>query len=255
MRDGHNQYAPMPGVLRAARRRSPPSTNGSTARATTPTPKSPSRRARTEGDLRRRRGHRAARATRSIVFEPCYDSYVPAIDAERRHAGLRAAALSRLRDRLGRGARPRSRRGRGMIMVNSPHNPTGTRARRRDDMRALVALVDGTRRSCSSSDEVYEHIIFDGARHESCARYPELARARVRHQFVRQDVSHDRLEGRLRRRAGGADRGVPRCTSSSRSRPTRPSSTRSPSSCSRPGAGSPSSARSIQAQARPVPRA
>ena len=66
-------------------------------------------------------------------------------------------------------------------------------------MRQLAAIVDGTD-IILIGDEVYEHIIFDGRRHESLLRYPEL-RARVGgDQLVRQDVSHHRLEGRLLRR-------------------------------------------------------
>jgi methionine aminotransferase len=64
---------------------------------------------------------------------------------------------------------PRTR----MIMVNSPHNPTGT-AWDAADAEALAGLVRGTR-ILVLSDEVYEHIVFDGRRHESVARHPELA--------------------------------------------------------------------------------
>ena len=58
-------------------------------------------------------------------------------------------------------------------MINSPHNPTGSIVTA-DDIAALTAIV---RRSgiYIVSDEVYEHIIFDGARHESMSRHPELA--------------------------------------------------------------------------------
>jgi len=63
---------------------------------------------------------------------------------------------------------PRTR----VILVNTPHNPTG-RTWSADDMRQLVALVDGTD-IVLLGDEVYEHIIFDGRRHESLLRYPAL---------------------------------------------------------------------------------
>jgi methionine aminotransferase len=107
-----------------------------------------------------------------IVVEPVYDSYVPAIEL----AGGRAirASLSPPGyrpdwERIGALVTPRTR----MILVNSPHNPTGsifTRA----DLDALAALVRGTE-IVVLSDEVYEHIVFDGARHESVSRHPELA--------------------------------------------------------------------------------
>jgi methionine aminotransferase len=59
------------------------------------------------------------------------------------------------------------------IIVNTPHNPSGT-TWSAADLRELAALVDGTD-IVVIADEVYEHIVFDGLRHESCARLPELA--------------------------------------------------------------------------------
>jgi methionine aminotransferase len=106
-----------------------------------------------------------------IVFEPCYDSYVPAIDV----SGGRAVVIS-LRypdyavpwDEVRAAVTPRTR----MIMLNSPHNPTAT-ILGPSDMAELTRIVDGTDIAILS-DEVYEHIIFDGARHESLARYEPL---------------------------------------------------------------------------------
>jgi methionine aminotransferase len=107
----------------------------------------------------------------AIVFEPCYDSYVPAIQVN----GGKAVVIS-LRypdyrvpwDEVRAAITPRTR----MIMLNSPHNPTAT-ILRPDDMAALIRLVEGTDIAIMS-DEVYEHIIFDEARHESMARYESL---------------------------------------------------------------------------------
>jgi methionine transaminase len=77
-------------------------------------------------------------------------------------------------DEVARAITPRTR----VILVNTPHNPTGM-VWTADDMRRLSALVDGTG-ILVIGDEVYEHIIFDGRRHESLLRYPELrARAAV----------------------------------------------------------------------------
>ena len=64
---------------------------------------------------------------------------------------------------------PRTR----MIIVNSPHNPTGS-VLSSADLDALAALVHGTG-IIVLSDEVYEHIVFDGAAHASCAAHPALA--------------------------------------------------------------------------------
>jgi methionine aminotransferase len=85
--------------------------------------------------------------------------------------------------------------------VNTPHNPTGT-TWSADDMRQLQAIVDGTN-IIVIGDEVYEHIIFDGRRHESLLRYPDLRARSVVISSFRQDVPHDRVEGRLLR--GSAD--------------------------------------------------
>jgi methionine aminotransferase len=60
-----------------------------------------------------------------------------------------------------------------VLIINSPHNPTGSIIGERD-IAALRSLVDASG-LLIVSDEVYEHIIFDGARHESMARYPDLA--------------------------------------------------------------------------------
>lgn len=107
-----------------------------------------------------------------IVFEPVYDSYVPAIQLQGgvvRRVALRAPDYrpdwAAVRALVG----PRTR----MIMINTPHNPTGT-VWGPADMAELAALTRGTG-IVVVSDEVYEHIVFDGVRHESVALHPELA--------------------------------------------------------------------------------
>lgn len=107
-----------------------------------------------------------------IVFEPVYDAYGPAIE-------LQGGKVVRLRlapphyrpdwDAVAAAITPRTR----MIMINSPHNPTAT-VWTPDDMATLARLTRGTG-IVVVSDEVYEHIVFDGVRHESCARHAELA--------------------------------------------------------------------------------
>ena len=106
-----------------------------------------------------------------IVFEPCYDSYVPAIEVSGGTAvviSLRYPDYAVPWDEVRAAITPRTR----MIMLNSPHNPTAS-VLGADDMAQLAALVDGTDITIVS-DEVYEHIIFDGIRHESMARYDAL---------------------------------------------------------------------------------
>lgn len=106
-----------------------------------------------------------------IVLDPCYDSYEPAIDL----AGARAVHVpldprtfapdwQRVRDAI----TPATR----MLMINSPHNPSGAMLSA-DDMETVAGLLRDTG-IFLLSDEVYEHIVFDGARHESALRYPEL---------------------------------------------------------------------------------
>ena len=107
-----------------------------------------------------------------IVLDPCYDCYEPAIDlagARAVHVPLDPVDFSVDWQRVKDAITPRTR----MLMINSPHNPSGAMLSP-DDMAALAALLRGTD-IVLLSDEVYEHIIFDGARHESVLRYPELA--------------------------------------------------------------------------------
>jgi methionine aminotransferase len=107
-----------------------------------------------------------------VVLEPCYDSYVPAIELSGGtpvFVPLQLPDYSIDWDAVRRAITPRTR----MIMLNSPHNPTGT-VLTPEDIQSLIGLVDGTQ-ILILSDEVYEHIIFDGLRHESCARHDALA--------------------------------------------------------------------------------
>ena len=107
-----------------------------------------------------------------VVLDPCYDCYEPAIDLAGGiavHVPLDPADFSvdwqKVRDAIG----PRTR----LLMINSPHNPSGAMMTAAD-MATLAALLRDTD-IVLLSDEVYEHIIFDGHRHESVLRHPELA--------------------------------------------------------------------------------
>jgi len=107
-----------------------------------------------------------------IVFTPVYDSYGPSIALQ---GGKVVYADLTLPDygpdwaKVKSLVTPRTR----MIIINSPHNPTGM-VWTADDMAALQALVKDTD-IVIVSDEVYEHMVFDQARHESVLRYPALA--------------------------------------------------------------------------------
>jgi methionine transaminase len=107
-----------------------------------------------------------------IVLEPCYDSYVPNIELAggkvvrvplvpgsfRPDFGAIAAAIT-----------PRTR----ALMINSPHNPSG-QVWSAEDMRRLEELLAPTD-ILLISDEVYEHMVYDGQQHQSAARLPGLA--------------------------------------------------------------------------------
>ena len=170
MREGRNQYAPMQGVaaLRQAISAKYETFHG--------------RRYETDSEVTITSGgteaifDAVAAVVRSgdevIVLEPCYDSYVPAIELS---GGVPVVVPLQLPDyRVDwdavRGAvTPKTR----LLILNTPHNPTGS-IWTADDIRELTALVSGTD-ILVVSDEVYEHIIFDGAQHESMARHAELA--------------------------------------------------------------------------------
>ena len=107
-----------------------------------------------------------------IVFEPVYDSYVPAIETvggKAVHARLQFPDYTPDWAQLQALITPRTR----MILINSPHNPTGSLLTAAD-LDKLAEILRGTD-IVVLSDEVYEHIVFDGAQHASVCAHPELA--------------------------------------------------------------------------------
>ncbi|WP_031370734.1 pyridoxal phosphate-dependent aminotransferase [Lysobacter antibioticus] len=110
-----------------------------------------------------------------IVLDPCYDSYEPAIDlagGRAVHVSLDPQTFAVDWDRVRAAITPKTR----LLMINSPHNPSGAMFDANDIARLSELLRDHD--IWLLSDEVYEHIVFDGLRHESILRYPEL-RARA----------------------------------------------------------------------------
>ena len=106
-----------------------------------------------------------------IVFEPAYDSYIPNIEINGAipvRIDLRFPDYHIDWDEVRRRITPRTR----MILLNSPHNPTGA-VLRPDDIEQLRSIVRDTR-IFIHSDEVYEHLIFDNIPHQSILRYPDL---------------------------------------------------------------------------------
>ncbi len=111
-----------------------------------------------------------------IVFEPAFDSYIPMIELQ----GARAVVIKLAApdfaipwDEVAARITPRTR----MMLLNTPHNPTGTVLGAADAAR-LQALTAGTD-IVILSDEVYEHVVFDGQLHHSMSRYPALAERAV----------------------------------------------------------------------------
>lgn len=107
-----------------------------------------------------------------IVLEPSYDSYVPAIllaGGIPVHIPLQPPNYSIPWEKIKKLITQKTR----MIIINTPQNPTGTILTAKD-MLKLEKITDGTN-IIILSDEVYEHIIFDGYEHQSVARFPKLA--------------------------------------------------------------------------------
>lgn len=106
-----------------------------------------------------------------IVFEPAYDSYIPTIEVNGAIPILVELEFPSYRinwDEVRRKLTTRTR----MIMLNSPHNPTGS-VLAREDIDQLRQIVSGTD-ILILSDEVYEHLIYDGIEHQSMLRFPDL---------------------------------------------------------------------------------
>ena len=170
MREGNNQYAPMPGVIalrealarkieRLYGRRYDPATEITITSGATEAIFDTLTALVHPGD-------------EVLLFQPAYDSYVPAIQLSGGtpvFVTLRPPDYRIDWDAARRALTPRTR----AIVLNSPHNPTGM-ILTSDDMRELSHLLDHTD-AIVVSDEAYEHIIFDGARHESMSRYPAIA--------------------------------------------------------------------------------
>ncbi|MDO5504682.1 MAG: pyridoxal phosphate-dependent aminotransferase [Pseudoxanthomonas suwonensis] len=106
-----------------------------------------------------------------IVLDPSYDCYEPAIDmagAKAVHVALDARTFAPDWDAVRAAITPKTR----MLMLNTPHNPSGAMLTP-EDMAQVQSILEGTD-IWLLSDEVYEHIVFDGVRHESALRYPSL---------------------------------------------------------------------------------
>ncbi|HEX4389748.1 MAG TPA: methionine aminotransferase [Steroidobacteraceae bacterium] len=170
MRGGHNQYAPMEG-LASLRERIAAKLKRFYALERDPESEITVTLGATEAIYSAIQAAVGA-GDEVIAFDPAYDSYEPAVQL----AGARCVRVplsqpgfrydwERVREATG----PRTR----LVIFNSPHNPACTAAGSAD-LEALAALVRG-RDILVLSDEVYEHVVFDGGRHHSVLCHPELA--------------------------------------------------------------------------------
>jgi methionine aminotransferase len=170
MQAGHNQYPPMPGI--------PPFRDAIAAKIET----LHGRSYRAADEITITAGATQAIITailaivhpgdEVIVLEPCYDSYVPNIVLAGGTAVRVPLTPGTFRPdfaAIGAAITTKTR----AIIINSPHNPSAT-VWTRQDMLTLQELLEPTN-VLLISDEVYEHMVFDGVQHESAARYPGLA--------------------------------------------------------------------------------
>ncbi len=106
-----------------------------------------------------------------ILFSPAYDCYAPAIEV---HGGIPVFIPLKHPDYSinWKSVKEQINSKTKMIMINSPHNPTGSLLSK-EDLEQLKEVTKGTD-ILIISDEVYEHITFDGEKHESVLSYPEL---------------------------------------------------------------------------------
>ena len=170
MQAGHNQYPPMPGIpaLREAVARKIEALHG---RAYNPNTQITITAGATQAIIT------AILAIvhpgdEVIVLDPCYDSYVPNIELAGGKAVRVPLTPGTFRPdfgKIGAAITPRTR----AILINSPHNPSAT-IWTAEEMRQLEDLLAPTD-ILLISDEVYEHMVFDGAEHQSAARFAGLA--------------------------------------------------------------------------------
>ena len=170
MQAGHNQYPPMSGVpaLREAVARKIEALHG---RAYNPNTEITITAGATQAIITAILAIVHA-GDEVIVLDPCYDSYVPNIDLAGGKAVRVPLTPGTFRPdfaKISAAITPRTR----ALIINSPHNPSAT-IWTAEEMRQLEALLAPTN-ILLISDEVYEHMVFDGAEHQSAARFAGLA--------------------------------------------------------------------------------
>lgn len=106
-----------------------------------------------------------------IIFDPSYDSYAPSVQlvgGKAIHIPLNAPEFSEDWNQVKSAITDKTR----MVIVNTPHNPTGAIWSKQDWLNLIELIQD--KNIIVLSDEVYEHLIFDGEKHYSALSFPEL---------------------------------------------------------------------------------
>jgi methionine transaminase len=174
MKEGYNQYAPMPGAP-ALRNIIVDVIEKSYGRSVNPDTEVTITAGATEG-LFAAIAAMVSPGDEVIVFDPAYDSYGPSIRLNGGvpvHINLQYPAFSIDWEEVKHRITPRTR----MLMINTPHNPSGA-VLSADDLAMLEQLAE-VHDLIVVSDEVYERIIFDDIRHESVLHYPRLAKRSI----------------------------------------------------------------------------
>lgn len=169
MKQGFNQYAPMPGVL-SLREAIAAKQEAAYGVSYDPNDEITITAGATQA-LFTAISSFVKEADEVIIFEPAYDSYAPSVIAQGgivKYAELQAPYFRIDWDAVKRMVSNRTR----MIIINSPHNPTGSLLDA-SDLKELEAICADTD-IIVLSDEVYEHLIFDGHVHQSVCRFPGL---------------------------------------------------------------------------------
>ena len=170
MREGYNQYAPMPGVL-ALREALSTKIEKLYGRRYDPATEITVTTGSTEG-LFATITALVHPGDEVLLFQPAYDSYTPSVILSGgipRYVTLRFPDYRIDWDEVRQKVSARTR----VIVINTPHNPTGM-TWTAGDIAELRRVLQGTD-AIVISDEVYEHITFDGIRHESLARHADIA--------------------------------------------------------------------------------
>lgn len=170
MKEGHNQYAPMPGTP-ALREAIAAVIQDSFGRATDWETEITITSGATESIFSSIAAF-ISPGDEVIIFDPSYDSYNPSVRLNGGipvHIDMNGKDFSIDWDVVRKKITSRTR----MIMINTPHNPSGAVLKKQDLLILEKLAVEFN--LLVLSDEVYERLIYDGIRHESVLRYPELA--------------------------------------------------------------------------------